>query len=148
MLTFNATQPAGTMVHVETNDGTGILTFVPSKAYQSVVFSLPGLALGSEYIVYAGGSSTGISTDGLYEGGTYTAGTQVANFTISSTVTYAGSSSGMGPGGMPGNTTNITNGMPGNMTGGRPGNMTMPGNTAGGITNRMPVMRRVADLTV
>jgi hypothetical protein len=99
MHTFPSPQAAGTIVHLETEDGEGILTFVPTKAYQSVVLSSPKLNNGLTYVVYSGGSSTGTITDGLYSGGTYTAGAQVTSFTISSIVTGAGSSRGGFPGG-------------------------------------------------
>ncbi len=92
MYTFESVQAAGTMVHVETADGQEILTFVPTRDYQSVVLSSPELENGSTYVVYSGGSSTGTVTDGLYSGGAYAAGTQVASFTISSMVTGAGAS--------------------------------------------------------
>ncbi len=92
MVTFASAQPAGTMVHIEAGDGEDILTFVPTKAYQSVVFCSPELKEGATYTIYSGGSATGTVTDGLYSGGTYTAGTEVADVTISGIVTYAGSS--------------------------------------------------------
>ena len=103
MQIFQSTQAAGTMIHVESEDGEDVLTFVPTKEYQSVVFSAPELTNGATYTVYTGGSSTGTITDGLYSGGTYTAGTQVTSFTVSSIVTGAGSSSGGFPGGPGGN---------------------------------------------
>jgi hypothetical protein len=99
MHTFPSPQAAGTIVHLETEDGEDILTFVPTKAYQSIVLSSPKLNNGSTYVVYSGGSSTGTVTDGLYSGGTYTAGTQVASFTISSMVTGGGGGRGGGGGG-------------------------------------------------
>jgi hypothetical protein len=103
MMTFEASQAAGTVVHFETEDGEEVLTFVPTKAYQSVVLSSPELKNGSTYIVYSGGSSSGTVADGLYSGGAYTAGTEITSFTISSIITSAGSSqSGGFPGGMPG----------------------------------------------
>ena len=92
--TFQAPQAGGTIVHLEAQDGQDVLTFVPTKAYQSVVFSAPELANGSTYVFYAGGSSTGTLTDGLYAGGAYTAGTQVASLTISSMVTGEGAMQG------------------------------------------------------
>jgi hypothetical protein len=94
MHTFPSPQAAGTMIHIEAEDGEEILRFVPTKAYQSVVLSSPKLKNGSTYKVYSGGSSTGTVTDGLYSGGTYTAGTEIASFTISSMVTGAGASGG------------------------------------------------------
>ena len=82
------------MIHIVSEDGEEILTFVPTKAYQTVVVSSPELENGTTYAVYAGGSSTGTVTDGLYSDGTYTGGTQVSSFTITSIVT--GESTGMG----------------------------------------------------
>jgi hypothetical protein len=94
MYNFTSPQAAGTMVHIETESGQDVLTFVPTKEYQSVVLSSPELENGTTYVVYSGGSSSGTVTDGQYAGGTYTGGTQVASFTVTSTVTGAGSSAG------------------------------------------------------
>jgi hypothetical protein len=104
MYNFTSAQAAGTMVHIETESGQDVLTFVPAKQYQSVLLSSPELENGSTYVVYSGGNSSGAISDGLYSGGVYTGGTQVANFTITSMVTGAGSSAGGfrgGPGGRP-----------------------------------------------
>jgi len=103
MINLTSSQPANTMVHIETKDGEEILTFVPTKAYQSVVLCSPELKNGSTYIVYSGGSSTGTVIDGLYSDGIYTSGTQVTSFTISSIVTSIGTASGGFPGGAGGN---------------------------------------------
>ena len=81
-LRYSALQAAGTMIHIGTEDGQGLLTFVPTKTYQSVVFSSAQLKKGSTYVVYSGGSSTGTVTDGLYSGGTYTPGTELGSFTL------------------------------------------------------------------
>jgi hypothetical protein len=99
MINLTSSQPANTMVHIETEDGKEILTFVPTKAYQSIVLCSPELKNGSTYTVYCGGSSTGKVTDGIYSGGKYTAGNQITSFTISSIVTSIGSSGGGFPGG-------------------------------------------------
>jgi hypothetical protein len=104
MHTFQSPQAAGTLVHIETEDGAEILTFEPAKEYQSVVVSSPELENGATHTVYAGGHSTGTVTDGLYSGGTYTGGTQVASLTISSIVTgggFGGGGFGGGRGGRP-----------------------------------------------
>ncbi len=93
-LTFSSALSANTIIHIETEDGEEILTFVPTKAYQSVVLCSPKLENGKNYSVYSGGSSSGSVTDGLYSGGTYTAGTQITSFTISSMVTNVGSYDG------------------------------------------------------
>jgi hypothetical protein len=91
LYSFQSQQAAGTLVHIETEDGQAVLTFVPTKTYQSVVLSSPELENGSTDVLYTGGSSTDTVTDGLYTDGTYTAGTQVASLTISGMVTTAGS---------------------------------------------------------
>ena len=78
---YGSTQSAGTMVHIETEDGEEILTFVPLKAYQSVVLCTADIESGTTYVVYSGGSSTGTEADGLYTGGTYTAGTELGSVT-------------------------------------------------------------------
>lgn len=84
VLNLGSPQPAGTLVHIEGEDGTGILTFEPLREFQSVVFSSPELIKGSTYEVYIGGSSTGSIVDGVYYGGSYTPGTRNTAFTVSS----------------------------------------------------------------
>jgi hypothetical protein len=81
-LRYSSLQSAGTMIHIQTEDGEGVLTFVPTKAYQSIVLCSPQMKEGVTYIVYSGGSSTGTVTDGLYSGGTYTPGTELGSFTL------------------------------------------------------------------
>lgn len=99
MLNLASSQSANTMIHIETKDGRDILTFAPTKNYQSVVFSLPELQDGSTYIAYSGGSSSGNEIDGLYSGGEYTPGTELYTFTVSSIVTSVGKSTGSFPNG-------------------------------------------------
>lgn len=103
MINFTSSQTAGTLVHIESKDGEEIITFAPTKVYQSFVLSSPQLKNGSTYTIYTGGTSTGTVTDGLYSGGEYTAGTQITNSTISNITTVIGSSGGMLPGGGGGN---------------------------------------------
>ncbi|HPC94324.1 MAG TPA: carbohydrate-binding domain-containing protein [Sedimentisphaerales bacterium] len=101
LLTFNTMLPAQTLVHIQGSGGEDILSFVPSKQYNSVAFSSQDLVKGSTYDVYYGGSSTGTVSDGLYQDGVYTPGTKYASFTISSMVTNVGANTGGGnvPGG-------------------------------------------------
>jgi len=80
---YGSAQAAGTMLYVESQDGTNILAFVPAKAYQSLVICSPLLKKGTTYNVYSGGSSMGTLADGLYSGGTYTPGTLLGSLTIS-----------------------------------------------------------------
>jgi hypothetical protein len=99
MYNFPSVQSAATLLHIETEGGEGVLTFTPTKTYQSIVLSSAELKNGLTYLVYAGGSSTGAVTDGLYSGGSYTTGTQVSSFTVSGMVTMVGSPGGGFPGG-------------------------------------------------
>lgn len=90
LINFNSTLPAGTLIHIQDGAGTDILTFAPTKEYQSIAFSSPGLVAGATYTVYYGGSSSGVVDGGLYQGGTYTPGTPYTDFTVSSVVTRIG----------------------------------------------------------
>ena len=101
MVTFSSAQTAGTLVHIESEDGEEILTMAPTTNYQTVVVCSPELENGKTYNVYLGGSSTGTATNGVYSGGTYSGGTQYISFTVSSSVTKAGAATG-GQGGMGG----------------------------------------------
>lgn len=87
LLRLSSTKAAGTLFRLQTSDGTGIVTFAPSKAYQSVVVSSPALASGTSYDAYFGGSATGTATDGVYEGGTTSGGSLGKTFTLASTTT-------------------------------------------------------------
>ncbi len=100
LVTFPAAQPAGTLVHIEAADGADVLTFLPTKSYQSVLICAPALQNGVTYTVYTGGSASGAATDGLYSADDYTGGTQASNFTISSMVTGGGFGGGFPGGGM------------------------------------------------
>lgn len=97
---FDAMQAPGTLLHIQSQRGQDILTYMPAKGYQSVAISSPALQNGETYLVYTGGDATGTVTDGLYTGGVYTPGVQVATFTISSMITMidaAGSENGNPP---------------------------------------------------
>ena len=87
LVTFNSTLAAGTLVHIENQDGEEILNFEPPKSFDSMAFSSPELITGDTYTIYLGGSSSGTPIDWLYQGGTYTPGSHYTSFTISGTVT-------------------------------------------------------------
>ncbi len=87
LLIFNQ-KSAGTLCHIETSDGTEVLTFAPKKAYASVVYTSSQLTSGTTYKVFFGGGYTGGSVkDGIYSGGAYSGGTQYTSFTVNSRVT-------------------------------------------------------------
>ncbi len=109
LMSYPQTQAAGTMVHLEDSEGNAIITFAPSKNYQSVFVSSPNFKKDASYTLYSGGTSTGTEANGLYDGGEYQGGTKVVDFTTSSVITWLSESgvtaarSGMGgPGGNPG----------------------------------------------
>lgn len=92
MLSSELPIQAGTLFHVQTSNGTEVFTFKPTKQYQTVIFSLPSLALGSTYEAYVGGNYTGTFNNGLGSGGTYIPGTKMFTFTITKKVTKIGPS--------------------------------------------------------
>jgi hypothetical protein len=98
---FDSTLPAGTLVHIQDESGADVLTFAPTKDFQSLAFSSVDLAQGGAYTVYTGGSATGTVNDSLIQDGAYTPGSQAASFTVSGSVTQVGSGGmmGGGPGG-------------------------------------------------
>ncbi|WP_195940122.1 carbohydrate-binding domain-containing protein [Romboutsia sp. 1001713B170131_170501_G6] len=97
-----SSQQANTIIHIEDEKGNEVITFAPSKQYQSIIVSSPKLKTGSTYTVSYGGTSTGEAKNGLYTGGKYTGGTESTSFTVSESVTNLGTSGGGsmgGPGG-------------------------------------------------
>ena len=92
---------AGTLFQIQNSAGQDILTFAPTKQYQSVVFSSPDLVQGTTYSIFTGGSTTGTIVDSLVQGGTYSGGTQLTSLTLNSVVTQVGQAGGFG-GGRPG----------------------------------------------
>jgi hypothetical protein len=86
-ITFKSVQAAGTLVNIQTVDGKELVTFAPTKKFQSLVFASSAVAKGSSYKVFYGGNCSGTVSDGIYKNGNYAGGTQYASFTVSSTVT-------------------------------------------------------------
>jgi hypothetical protein len=88
LMNVGTTLPAGTLFHVQTADGADVLTFKPSKQYQSVAFCSPLLKKGTTYSVFLGGSASGTATNGIYPEGSYSpGGAAYSTFTISAVVT-------------------------------------------------------------
>ncbi|GHB61833.1 carbohydrate-binding domain-containing protein [Persicitalea jodogahamensis] len=96
LIGLTSAQAAGTVINLQSGDGKSLFTFQPSKKFQSIAFSSPGLTNGSSFSVYTGGTATGTATDGLYQEGTYTSGTKFADFTVSTAVTKVGTTGGGG----------------------------------------------------
>jgi hypothetical protein len=89
LINFRSSQTANNLVNIQTASGETVLTFRPTKQYQSIAFSSPELTTGS-YNVYLGGTSTGTLSYGIYEDGTYTPGSLYTSFTISEITTTVG----------------------------------------------------------
>ncbi len=98
---FTSTLSVGTLVNIQDVEGNEIVTFAPTKKYQSIAVCSSEFELGTTYYIYTGGSSTGTVKDSLYSGGIYSPGTKAYTFTITSMVTTVGSVGG-GGGGPPG----------------------------------------------
>ena len=82
-LTFDSVIDPGTLVHIQTTDGEGLVTFEPANEFDVVVFTSPDLVAGDAYEIYLGGSSSGDSTTGLYDDDAYTPGTLAGTATAS-----------------------------------------------------------------
>lgn len=89
-INFDTAFEADTLVNVQSEDGLSILTFAPSKSFQSLVFSSPNLLSDTAYKVYVGGSAEGDTLDGIYLDATYTDGIEQASFTLIEVVTQIG----------------------------------------------------------
>ncbi|WP_143750776.1 carbohydrate-binding domain-containing protein [Clostridium merdae] len=87
---FDDTQEANTPVNVTDSTGKSILTFVPSKKFQSIVVSAPNLKQGSTYTINTGGSSD-VNEDGFSSAESYSGGTQLTDVTLSGVQTVISS---------------------------------------------------------
>lgn len=87
-MTFANNQEANSVVAVLDESGNLVMSFAPSKTYQSVIISSPSLEAGKTYSFSYGGTISEAGTDGLNEVGTYTGGIKVTDFTISDVITY------------------------------------------------------------
>lgn len=119
MINLAMAQDAGTLVHLQSEEGEDILTFAPGKQYQSVVLCSPDLENGETYSVYLGGSSSGSAVDGVYSGGIYSGGVESSSFTVSSIVTTSGAAGGGMRGSLQGGAQDhpVRGGMPGDRMG-------------------------------
>lgn len=101
LVNFTSMLRSGTAIHIQDSAGENLLTFVPTKSFQSVAFSSPQLVSGETYQIYLGGSVAGNSLGGLYLDGISDPGELYAEIEISGVVTILGGGGMMG-GGPPG----------------------------------------------
>ncbi len=70
LVRLSSTHPAGSVIVLQEEDGTEILTHTSAKAYTSVVVSCPALQVGKTYLLQSGTESFSIELDSLsYETG-------------------------------------------------------------------------------
>lgn len=78
---------ANSMVHINQNNF-DILTFMPAKGYDYLLFSSPTLNTTSEYTLYSGGTiQDGTNFYGLYSDSFYTGGKKITRFTLTDSLT-------------------------------------------------------------
>lgn len=78
---------ASTLIHIQDASGNNIVTFKPSRASATILFSSADLETGVTYSLYTGGTCTGTLSNGLYSDGTYSGGTLKKSFTLSTSGT-------------------------------------------------------------
>ncbi|NNJ48674.1 MAG: carbohydrate-binding domain-containing protein [Acidimicrobiia bacterium] len=71
----------GTVIHIETADGEGLVTYETRNDFSVIVFSSPDLVAGESYSIYLDGTAEGESVYGLYEDDAYTPGTLLGTVT-------------------------------------------------------------------
>ncbi|MBR1528148.1 MAG: carbohydrate-binding domain-containing protein [Oscillospiraceae bacterium] len=100
VITLDYYQNADTLVTICDQDGNEIISYTPSKQFNSVVFSSEALESGKEYTLYLGGTSTASQENGLYETGSYQKdGTESGSVTLEDSVSFIGTAKSMGMGG-------------------------------------------------
>ena len=82
-VTSSSVIDADAVIHIQTTDGEGLVTFQPANEFDVIVFTSPDLVQGETYEIYLGGSVSGDSMTGLYENDAYTPGTLLGTTTAS-----------------------------------------------------------------
>lgn len=84
---YSTVQKAGTLVTLADESGKSMLSYVPTKDYQSIVISTPDLEQGKTYTLLSGGMCSNQLIDGLSIGGTCVGGTKLTDITLSAVTT-------------------------------------------------------------
>lgn len=94
-----STRNGGTNIALCDADGNVVVSFTPTKAYQSIAVTAPGIQSGISYEIVVGATVANADGNGYAQNTTYSGGTSIATIKMSSNV--YGSSGGMGgfPGG-------------------------------------------------
>lgn len=94
LYTFDTSQNPGKAFQLTSQSGEVLLTFSPSKQYQSVVISSPDLVPGATYQLLTGSPINGSIVDGFSISGDSSGGSLVESITLSNVVTTAGTAEG------------------------------------------------------
>lgn len=84
---YTEVQKANTLASLVDSTGKSILSFAPSKDYQTILISSPDLAKDKTYTLIAGGTSSVALKNNYATGGTVKGGTTLTKITIANTVT-------------------------------------------------------------
>jgi len=90
LINYSSAQAAGNLVQILDQSGKAIVSFTPSKQYQTLVFSSPELQQGASYTINSGGSLQTHSASGLSSETANAGGTAYASFSVSDIVTQVG----------------------------------------------------------
>ena len=80
-VTTGETVAGGTVIHIETTAGEGVLTYETQNDFSVIVFSSPDLVAGESYDIYIDGTAEGEDQYGLYADDAYTPGTLIGTAT-------------------------------------------------------------------
>lgn len=86
MITFSSAQQAGTLIHIEDESGSPLISFAPAKTYQSVIISIPEFSQDSDYSLYIGGTDD-LNEDGYTRESNYTGNASAARITLTGILT-------------------------------------------------------------
>lgn len=89
-ITFDSTKEAESLICITDSNDNEIVTYAPSKTYQSVVICSSEFNKGDTYKIYTGGASSKNNKDGLYELGGYENGTLFDEITINGVINKIG----------------------------------------------------------
>lgn len=101
MVYFTEQQAAGTVVNLSAQDGQSIVTFVPTKEFQTLLISGPDLKEGDTVVLSTGGTDT-VDENGFAAGGSWSGGEKLGEITMDKVTRVSQDGSAVTGGGMMG----------------------------------------------
>lgn len=101
MVYFTEQQAAGTVVNLSAQDGQSIVTFVPTKEFQTLLISGPDLKEGDTVVLSTGGTDT-VDENGFAAGGSWVGGEKLGEITMEKVTRVSQDGSAVTGGGMMG----------------------------------------------